>query len=138
MGGPINTPTNRTGFIGGSSLGDILTALKNGVVGVNNLVDGVGSLSPHFTSGQVSAAALIQTGFVRLTGLSIVTGTVAGVLNDAATLADATTDNVVYNVPASAGLPASSGYIAVNMVFKNGLVFQPGADQKAALFYTRT
>lgn len=118
---------------GTASLTDILTALKDWVVAGNSIVDGINSLSPHFTSGQVIGAKLVQTGFVRLLGISVVSAaTQRGLLLDAANLGAATASTIVGNVS------AQLGFFPVNMVFQNGLVFIPGSAQVAALFYART
>jgi hypothetical protein len=118
---------------GSASLTDILTSIKDLVIATNNIVDGVGSLSPHSTSGQVIGAKLVQTGFVRLLGISVVSAaTLNGLLCDAATLATATSATVVGNVS------AAIGYYPVNMIFQNGLVYIPGSAQVAALFFART
>jgi hypothetical protein len=120
-------------FGGTASLTDILTTLKDWVVAANGIVDGVQSLSPHSTSGQVIGAKLVQTGFVRLLGISVVSAsTQRGLLLDAATLAAATSATMVGNVS------AALGYFPVNMIFQNGLVYIPGSAQVAALFYART
>jgi len=101
-------------------------------IAANNIVDALGALTPNFTSGQVIAARLVQTGFVRLTGYSVTTAGAPGQLCDAATLPGALSSTVVGIVSASVG------YFPVDMVFTNGLVYLPGSGQIAALFYART
>lgn len=118
--------------LAGTSLSDILTAIKNLVIAYNAGSDALNSAVPHFTSGQMAANTLVQTGFVRVTGISVTTAGAAGTLNDAATIALSGAGNVV------AVVPAAAGFLAVNMVFQHGLVYKPGAAQVATLFYSRT
>jgi hypothetical protein len=118
---------------GTASLTDILTSLQDWVRAGNSIVDGLGALSPHFTSGQIVASKLVQTGFVRVTGISmVVPGGAMGTLNDSATLAAANSTNAVYT------LPTSVGFQPCSMVFANGLVCIPGSAQVVTLFYART
>lgn len=119
---------------GTASLTDVITTLKDAVVAANNIVDGVGALSPHYTSGQIIAAKLVQTGFVRLLGYSVVAAGGMGALYDAATLAGATAAATTQVGTVTAAI----GYYPVNIVFQNGLVYVPGSAQVAALFYART
>lgn len=120
-------------FQGTASLTDILTTIQDLVRATNNIVDGVESLSPHSSSGQLIGASLVQTGFVRLLGISVVSAsTQRGLLLDASNLSVATSATVVGTVS------AQLGYFPVNMIFENGMVFIPGSAQVAALFYART
>lgn len=114
-----------------ASLTDILSALQSGVQVVSALQQTQAQLVPALTSGLLSADALVQPGFVRVLGVSVVDGSVAGFLHDAAALGDAGADNQVYVVG------TTKGYTATNMVFKNGLVFKIGTGNKAAVFYSR-
>lgn len=118
---------------GTASLSDILTSLRNEVVAVNNLVLQYSRQFPSSTSGQVSAAALIQTGFVRLLGISVVASVTAaaGGLYDAATLSSAGATQQV------GVLLTTPGFYAVDMVFANGLVAKPAPGQIVSLHYAR-
>lgn len=141
MGGPGGSTPYR-GFAGGSadqqpaggaSLSDILTSIQNLVVATNAGANASNGLIPHLNSGRLAANTLIQTGFVRVTGISVLVAGAVGALFDAATLAAAAAGtNDLYVVPAAAG------FIPLNMVFVNGLVYKPGAAQVAAIFYART
>lgn len=115
-----------------ASLADILTTAQNITNALNGFVTATNRLIPPYTSGQVSASALIQTGFVRVTGISVYAGGAVGALHDAASLALAVSGTEIYQVP------TTEGYIACDMVFKDGLVYIPGAGQIAAFFYSRT
>lgn len=112
-------------------LASILTSLQNVVNAGTALVRATANQSPTDTSGQLAADTLIQTGFVRVLGVSVVAGGAAGGLYDAATITGATTGRQLYVVGTVAG------FFPVNMVFPTGLVYKPGAGQKAAIFYTR-
>ena len=114
-----------------ASLDDILTTLKGAVNAVNGNTQVLKGQIPTSTSGQLAANTLVQTGFVRVTGISIVTAGAIGGLYDAATIALAIAGTEVFAVPAAVG------YTPVNMVFANGLVYKPGAAQVATIFYTR-
>lgn len=115
-----------------ASLSDILTSMQNGVNAMNAFVSAVSKDIPTDTSGQLAADTLVQTGFVRVLGVSIVAGGAAGSLADAATLALAVGGTEVYTTE------TTPGYFATNMVFKNGLVCLVGAGQTVAIFYART
>ena len=114
-----------------ASLDDILTALKGGVQALNGATQATNRTTPTGTSGQLAANTLVQTGFVRVTGIAVIAAGAVGGLYDAATLAAAGSGQQVFTVPASVG------YIPVNMVFAEGLVYKPGAGQTVAIFYTR-
>lgn len=115
-----------------ASLSDIATIQQNAVKAANSIADSLDATIPHLTSGQLAADALIVPGFVRVTGVSVVAAGAVGGLYDASSLANAASTTQVYTVPATAG------FIAVNMVFANGLVYKPGSGQTVAIFYTRT
>jgi hypothetical protein len=118
-------------FTGGSSLGDVLTAIQSLSQNCQQIAKFLNEQSPDLSSGKLTATTLVQTGFVRVTGVSVIVAGAAGSLNDAATAALAVTGNVVYTVQATVG------FYPVNMVFLNGLVYTPGAGQEIAIFYTR-
>lgn len=114
-----------------ASLDDILTSLKNVVTAANGVAQGLKRQVPDSTSGQLAADTLVQTGFVRVIGISVVAAGAVGALYDAATIALASADEQVFVVPATVG------YISLNMVFADGLVYKPGLAQLATIFYTR-
>lgn len=127
-----NPPSGRS-WDSGASLSDILTAFKDAVVAINGTIDSVAALSPHYTTGRLTAATLVQAGFVRVTGVSMLTAASGGTLNDAGSVVDATANTAVYM------LPATSGFVAVNMIFANGLVYTPPTTGvPGVIFYTRT
>src|SRR5713226_3199870 len=103
-----------------ASQSDILTALKNQVVATNLLALQYTQLTPSFSSGQVTASVLgtlVQSGFVRLLGISSVTGGVGnGSLYDAATTGAAGAGQQI------GVMLTTPGFYATQMLFVNGLV----------------
>lgn len=117
----------------GASLSDMLTAVQGLVVATNAEANALNGTIPHYTSGRLSGNTLIQSGFMRVLGVSVIVAGAAGALFDVANLAGAALGtNDIFVVPATVG------YISTNMVFANGLVYKPGAAQVAAIFYART
>jgi len=123
-------PTTQNSSIG-NSVTDIVTSLQNAVQAANTIANALSAQVPSNPSGQLSVDTLIVPGFVRVTGVSVVVAGATGGLYDASSIATASATAQVFPVPAVAG------FQAVNMVFANGLVYKPGAAQKAAFFYAR-
>lgn len=100
-----------------------------------NIVQAVSILSkfiPTLTSGQLSANTLVQTGTIRVIGISVVVGNAAaGGLYDASTIAGAGAGQQIYQIPSTAG------YYPVQMLLNNGLVYKTGTSEKIAIFYGR-
>lgn len=137
MGGPRSGGIGYGGAdqqsAGGASLSDILTSIQSLVVATNAVAQASNGLIPRLNSGRLAANTLVQTGFVRVTGISVIVAGAVGALFDAATLAAAAAGtNDIYSVA------AATGFTPLNMVFTNGLVYKPGAAQVAAIFYART
>jgi hypothetical protein len=114
-----------------ATLADVLSALQNAVTAVNSVAQAVNRQVPSYTSGLLTATALVQSGFVRVTGVSVVVAGVAGTLNDASNMATATAANAIFTVPAVAA------FYPLNMVCMNGLVYTLGTGQKVVVYYTR-
>lgn len=114
------------------SLSDVLTTLKAIAAAINSMATETAHGFPTDSSQQLAANTLVQVGFVRVTGMAVVTAGVAGGLYDAATVAGAGSGQQVATVPATVG------YTPMNMVFETGLVYKPGAGQVITLFYRRT
>lgn len=113
-------------------LSSILTSFQNAVNALNALVRNIGQETPSLSSGLMDADTLVQTDLVRVLGISVVVGGAAGGLYDAATITGAGAAQQLYVVD------VFEGFYAVDMVFPTGLVYKPGAGQKAVIFYTRT
>src|SRR5260370_42652924 len=128
--GPF-TPASPSGT---ASQSDILTALKNQVVATTTLAQQYTQQTPSFTSGQITSSVfgtLVQSGFVRLLGISIVSaGTALGGLYDSAT-----------NNPGAGQqigvLLTTPGWTSTQMIFLNGLVAKPSTGQIVSLHYSR-
>jgi len=114
-----------------ASITDVVTVGQNQVTATNNLQKTFAQTVPVSTSGTLTADTLVQTGFVRVTGISVVVAGAAGGLYDVASVAAKGSTNQSYVVP------ATLGFTAVNMVFMNGLVYSPGSGQTAVIYYTR-
>lgn len=117
--------------IGGGSLNDMLTSVQALAQNCQKIATALQQSIPSETSGQLSADTLVQTGFVRLLGISVVAAGAVGALHDARTLALAASGNQV------AVVQATAGYFAVDMIFADGLVYKPGSGQTCTLFYAR-
>lgn len=118
-----------------ASQSDILTALQNQVVALNSQVLAFSQLTPSFSSGQITASAfgtLVQSGFVRLLGISIVTG---GATNGG--LYDSATNNPSGGQLIGAML-TTPGFYATQMIFTNGMVAKPSTGQVVSLHYARS
>ncbi len=118
----------------GPNLTDVLTTLQNLVQATSTIGNELIKINATQTTGQISANTLVQSGLVRILGLSVSTAGAAGTFHDAATIAAADSTNVIYTVAATAGyfpfFPA--------MLTMNGLVYKPGAGQKVTIYYTRS
>lgn len=117
---------------GPSSWLNISNSLQTIAQNIVQAVLGLGRLVPTSTSGQLAADTLVQTGFVRLIGVSVVAAGTPGTLRDAVTLGASSSANDVYE------LPSTAGYYPVQMIFANGLVYKAGSGETIALFYSRT
>jgi hypothetical protein len=119
---------------GSASQADILQALKNQVIATTALAQQYTQQTPDFTSGQITASVfgtLVQSGFVRLLGISIITGTTNGGLYDSAT------NNPTAGQQVGA-LLATPGWYATQMIFTNGMVAKPSTGQIVSLHYARS
>jgi hypothetical protein len=122
-----------------ANLDDIVTVLKNGVVAMNDLTAALNAFRQVYSSvvGSntylgVTDNSLIYTGAGRLVNVMVTAGTAGGTVHDAATVATATTSNVIYN------LPTTTGLTQVNVPFFDGLVVKPGASVTVALTYSES
>jgi hypothetical protein len=75
---------------------------------------------------------LVYTGAGRLVNV-IFSGTAGGTIHDAATVATATTSNVIYDIPTS-----NPGLYQVNVPFFSGLVVKPSAGVTVSLTYSES
>lgn len=110
---------------------DIMGVQQTGVAVLSALQETQAKLVPTNSSGTLSVNSLVQSGFVRVLGVSVMAGSGTGFLHDAAALADAGASNAIYSIP------TVTGFYATNMVFHKGLVFRVGTGTIIAVFYTR-
>jgi hypothetical protein len=116
-----------------AGLTDIMSVQQTGVAVLSAIQEVLAKTVPTHSSGHLDTSILVQSGFVRVTGVSVVGGAGGLVfLHDCAALADAATSNRIY------AIGNTPGYTATNMVFHKGLVLleSPGTTE-VAIFYTR-
>jgi hypothetical protein len=127
-------PTGGGYGMAGPSLTDVLTTFQNLVQATSTVGNELIKVNATSTTGQLTANTLVQSGLVRVLGLSVSTAGAAGTLHDAATIVAADTTNIIYTVAATAAyypfFPA--------MLVTQGLVYKPGAGQKVTIFYVRS
>jgi hypothetical protein len=127
------SPPNNGGNGGLGSLINIGNTLQSIAQNIILAVTELAQLMPAFTSGQLTTDTLVFTGFVRVTGVSIITaGSPVGSLHDAANLGASATGNEIYP------LPSVVGFYPLQMIFENGLVYKTGTSEKIAIFYVRS
>lgn len=114
-----------------SSLTDIFSAVKNAVVALNAIGQGIYQNNPQFTSATVTAATLVIAGKGRLHSYTVVVaGSGDGLINDASTTGGAAAANAL--TPTIKTL----GVYAVDLVFDDGLVIAPGTGQSINVTYS--
>lgn len=114
-----------------AALDDINNTFLSAVSTLADLVNATLRQTPSDSSGALTASKIIQIGFVRVTGVSVVVGGAAGGLHDVDAIGDIAASNQLYTVGTTAG------FYPVNIVFPKGLAYAPGAGQTAAIMYTR-
>jgi hypothetical protein len=119
-----------------SNLDDLITTTKNGVVAVNALTAALSAFATIYNSfiGDktflgATSDNLVSTSSGRLVNLIVSVAGSAGTVHDAATVAGATSSNVIAVIPATAGVHV------INVPFTNGLVIKPGASQTVGVTY---
>ena len=122
-----------------ANLDDIVTVLKNGVVAMNDLTAALNAFRQSYSSfvGSktylgVTDDSLVYTGAGRLVNVMVTAGTAGGTIHDAATVAEATAANVIFN------LPTTTGLTQVNVPFFEGLVVNPGTSVTVSLTYSES
>ena len=115
-----------------TSLTDILTALKSGVVGISNASQQLSYVVPTYTSATVTAKTLITTGKGRVYNVAVVVaGSTVGSLYNADGLPATAVGNVLYSAPNTIGV------YSFTQVFTNGLVLEPGTGQSLNVTYSK-
>ena len=78
-----------------------------------------------------ATSAVVQSGPGRVGRVNVIVAGAAGALYDSATLVGASSANEI------AVVPATQGSITIDFPFTNGLVYEPGASQVAAISYNK-
>ena len=113
-----------------ASLDDILTTQKNGVVAINGLAQTNNRMLGTTTTAVLTANTLALTGAGYLVRYSILVAGAAGTINNANSVANATSSNALCVTQATIGI------FNVGMPFANGLVVKPGAGQSIVVTYS--
>ena len=105
---------------------DILSTLKNIVVGINALNttwSDIANAGGTSTSALLTATTLVAPGAGRLVRLSVTVAGAAGTVNDAAAIGSAASSNAICAIPATVGVHE------IGVYYTKGLVVVPGAGQ---------
>lgn len=113
-----------------ASLDDIMSVLQSFAPALSGTAQAQSQVTPDLTSGALGATTLVNLGFTRVTGISVVAGA-AGWLHDTNAVSSITTLTRVYPVSATVG------HYSVQLIFRQGLVFEPGAAMRATVFYAK-
>ena len=112
-----------------ASLGDLLTAAKNGVTALGTLAQTYINVQGAQNTGPITSATLVKLGQSRIATVSVITaGSAVGYIYDG-NQATSTT-NPVYVIPNTVGV------VFVNMPVGLGLVIAPGTGQKVNVSYS--
>jgi hypothetical protein len=114
-----------------ASTDDLLSALKNVVVALNNANQFYKQGYAQVSSLGLNASSLVNTGSGRLYSINVTTaGTTAGSIYDTNSVSGAGSTNLI------ATIPATLGVINLNWPYTKGLVYVPGSGQVASISYT--
>lgn len=113
-----------------ASLDDILTAVKNAVVGINNIQQTLEENNEQYTSSTVTASTLVIAGTGKILSFCVtVAGSANGTINNSATTGGAAAANVL------AATPNTIGVTLCNLMFTDGIVIVPGTGQSVNVTY---
>jgi hypothetical protein len=114
-----------------ASLGDLLTAQKNGVVAINNVSQANLRSQGTVTSATVTASTVVFNGSGYLVKYTVVVaGSASGLINNASSTVAPSATNALCATPNTVGI------YPVGMVFTNGLTIVPGTGQSINVTYT--
>jgi len=114
-----------------ASTDDLLSALKNVVVALNNANQFYKQGYAQVSALGLSATTLLAARGGRLYSINVTTaGSTPGAVYDSSTIAGVSASNLIANIPATAAT------ISLNWPFVNGLVYVPGSSQVASISYT--
>jgi hypothetical protein len=116
----------------GSSLSDILTAIKNLVVAVGAMTQAFNNVNGISTKEDITAPTVVKTTSGRIASVSIIAnGSTTGMIYDSATLTQASPIWVIPETAAADGEP----YV-VNMPADSGILVVPGTGQKVTVSWS--
>ena len=119
------TPTQAAG----ASLSDILTAIKNLVVGVNAIAQNYLNVPGILNAAGLTANTIVKPSAGRLATVSvIVAGSATGLIYDTANTTDTTKPLYV--------IPMTVGVVVVNLPVSFGIFVAPGTGQKVTVSYS--
>jgi hypothetical protein len=122
-----STPPTPT--ISGASTSDILTALKNIVLALNNATQTYLNVNGTLTAANITTPTVVKSSAGRIARLSvIVAGTAPGMIYDGATLTARTKPLGV--------IPNSIENTIINLATSFGLLVVPGAGQTVTVGYS--
>ena len=114
--------------VGGSSLSDLLTAVKNLVNAVANLNQAYSNVNGISTAEGLTQSTVVKTSAGRICSVSVVVaGTAPGMAYDSA--------NQTPNSPLFV-IPNQTGVFYVNMPTDSGILIVPGAGQKVTISWS--
>jgi hypothetical protein len=120
-----------------ANLDDLLTTQKNGVIAINALTEVLAnfmSMYENFIGTEaylgVTESSLVYVGSGRLVNVIVSAAAAGGTVHDAATVATATTANVIFPIPNAVGV------VQANVPFLNGLVIRPAAASNVGATYS--
>lgn len=114
-----------------ASTDDVLSALKNVVIALNNANLFYKEGYAQTNSLGLSVPTLISARAGRLFTINVTTaGGTAGAIYDSSTLVGVGASNLIIDVPTTVQT------ISLNWPFMNGLVYVPGTSQVASISYT--
>lgn len=115
----------------GASLADILSAAKNIVTALNSSVQTASNLAGNTNRSGLASATLVSSKPGRLVNIVVTTaGSTEGDVNDAASLSNVTTNNMIYKIPNTVGVHV----IGVPTMY--GIVITPGTGQVVTVTYS--
>ena len=113
-----------------ANLDDILTAQKNGVVNLSNIVQANLRNQGSATSATVTGSTIVINGKGYLSRFCVtVAGSAAGTINNASSTVAPAAGNVLCAVPNTVGI------YEAGLVFTNGLTIVPGTGQSVNVTY---
>lgn len=117
----------------GSSLSDLLTAVKNLVIALNGATQAFKNVNGVSTTEAITSATVVKASAGRVASVSIITpGSSTGMIYDSATAQNTTAP--LWVIPDSA--PTNGEPYVVNMPVDSGILVVPGNSQKVSVSWS--